>query len=113
MDTAMTRSQRSKQGGAHDANWNLAAPVLQESANSMVDGVGFTQLSAMYSNNAAQGQLGTALEDAQNLTAYKTTPEEMRQRERVRLSGKDGKVRIPGYVWALGAVGVFLLMSRR
>jgi len=109
----MTRSQRNKQGGAHDANWNLSAPVLQESADSMTSGVGFQQLSAMYGNNAAQGQLGTALEDAQNLTAYKTTPQEMRERQRKRMAGHDGKIRIPGYVWALAGVGLFLIVSRR
>jgi hypothetical protein len=113
MDTAMTRGNRNKQGGGHDAMWNTSAPILQESADSMVDGVGYQQLSAMAMNSLPVGESATAFESAQGLTAYRTTPETMREGQRRRLEGHDGKTRIPGWVWGIGGITLALFLSRR
>ena len=113
MESAMSRAEQNRQGTYRDATFNLSAPILQESANSMVDGVGFSQLEALTKSSLPAGQDGTALENAQELTAYRTTPEEMRERQRQRLRGEDGKKRIPLWVWGLGGITLALFLTRR
>jgi hypothetical protein len=113
MEITPGRAEQNRQGTYRDATFNLSAPVLQESTNSMVDGVGFQQLSALANASLPAGQDGTALENAQQLTAYKTTPEEMRERQRERIRGEDGKKRIPLWVWGLGGITLAMFLTRR
>jgi hypothetical protein len=113
MDFGASRADRSREGHYKDAQWNTSAPILQESADNMINGVGFQQLSAMTENNTAQGQESTSLQRAQDLTAYPITPEDMRQSQRRRLAGMDGKKRLPTWVWGVIGVGVLLVLTRK
>jgi hypothetical protein len=113
MDFGASRADRNREGHYKDAQWNTSAPILQESADNMINGVGFQQLSAMADNADPQGQTNTSLQNAQNLTAYTITPEEMRQTQRRKLAGKDGKKRLPTWVWGVIAVGVLLVVTRK
>lgn len=113
MDFSTGRAERNREGTYKDAMWNTSAPVLQESADNMINGVGFQQLSAMADNAQAQGQESTSLQRAQDLTAYPVTPEEMRQSQRRKLAGKDGKKRLPTWVWGVIGVGALLILTRK
>ena len=113
MDFSTGRAERNREGTYRDAMFNTSAPVLQESADNMINGVGFQQLTAMTQNNTAQGQETTSLQNAQNLTAYQVTPEEMRQSQRRRIAGDDGKKRLPTWVWGVIGVAVLLVVTRK
>jgi parvulin-like peptidyl-prolyl isomerase len=113
MDFGASRADRTREGHYKDAQWNTSAPILQESADNMINGIGFQQLSAMTENNTAQGQPSTSLQNAQNLTAYQITPEEMRQSQRRKMAGHDGKKRLPTWVWGVIGVGVLLVLTRK
>jgi hypothetical protein len=113
MDFGASRADRNREGTYKDAMWNTSAPVLQESADNMINGVGFQQLTAMADNADPQGQTGTSLQNAQTLTAYNITPEEMRQSQRRKLAGKDGKKRLPTWVWGVIGVGALLILTRK
>jgi len=113
MDFGASRADRSREGTYKDAMWNTSAPILQESADNMINGVGFQQLTAMAENADPQGQTGTSLQNAQSLTAYQITPEEMRQSQRRKLAGMDGKKRFPTWVWGVIGVGALLILTRK
>jgi hypothetical protein len=113
MDFGVSRADRSREGTYKDAQWNTSAPILQESADNMINGVGFQQLTAMADNADPQGQRGTSLQTAQSLTAYQVTPEDMRQSQRRKLAGMDGKKRLPTWVWGVIGVGVLLVLTRK
>jgi hypothetical protein len=113
MDFGASRADQTRQGTYKDAMWNTSAPILQESADNMVNGIGFQKLSALADNAEGQGQDGTSLQNAQSLTAYPITPEDMRQSQRRRLAGKDDKKRFPLWVWGVMGVGALLLLTRK
>lgn len=92
-----------------DAMWNMNAPVLQESADSCINGVCFNQLSAMYENNAQKNQAGLAAEEAQNLTAYQKRPEQLLVEARRQVAEPE-PTGVPTWVWVAGGVAVLLAM---
>ena len=60
-----------------DTQFNLAAPILQDNADTFSGELRFKQLSASYDNHFATGGQGQAQDEANAVNAYTKTPEEM------------------------------------